>query len=261
MKKIITLLSVFILLISSCSGDDETQTSSETPATNDGVFLKRKVEKNENDEILNTYDYTYNGNKLTKIVQKGGSYIEYIYNNDLISEIKFYYPDNSLFHTESFFYNSFNQLTDYIFKSVISDSGYKRIYTYSTNGTVIVHSFHGDLISQTQPANEYEKMYVQNSALVKHEFYNVSNNILTRTSTFAYDDKKNPFKNVLGFDKIHLIGSDPTEWNINNLTHENNDGEVSTFQYIYNGFNYPITGTQTNNDSASISRKYEYTYY
>ena len=78
MKKLICVLSVFTLILTSCSGD------SDSPATPEDGALLTKIITTDPDGTI-TANLTYNGNKLVSIVDNEGYEENFTYAGDLIT--------------------------------------------------------------------------------------------------------------------------------------------------------------------------------
>ena len=107
MKKILALLCVFVLIISSCSGDEETPIVTPTPPENTNILVKKIIRKDENNNIISISDFSYSGNKLLKITTNG-NYNIYTYVGNLISKIEKYNSSDELIGSDEYFYNSSN---------------------------------------------------------------------------------------------------------------------------------------------------------
>jgi hypothetical protein len=65
--------------------------------------------------------------------------------------------------------------------------------------------------------------------------------------TYQYDDKNNPFKNMVGFDKIAFANGTASGINHNmTLLTENFGGSTinTTTTFTYNTANYPVTSSE-----------------
>ncbi|PHS10962.1 MAG: hypothetical protein COA88_01365 [Kordia sp.] len=89
MKKLLFTLAIGIAMLTSCTEDHSTITT--PPSDEGGVLLKRDVISNTDGSVNNTSDYTYDGNKITKIVnvsEFGTETTIYTYTNDLLTSIE-----------------------------------------------------------------------------------------------------------------------------------------------------------------------------
>jgi len=259
MKKIIALLCVFALFVSSCSSDEVTVPTVPTPSDISGVLLKRIVEKDENNNVIETEDYTYNGNKLLKILLSDGSYYQFTYVGDLITEVKKYDSSDVLTNSEEYAYNSSNKLISYITKSYEFGDADREVFVYNLDGTVTANTFTGDLVSQTSPSSTYTKLFFQNSEVLKIERYNASNDVLLETSNFTYDEKNNPNRNILGYDKLYFTEGS-TSGNLRNLLTSDDAADPYYAEYTYNSNNFPTIEIYKGL-ANEILGKYEYTYF
>ncbi|MDI1257256.1 MAG: hypothetical protein PSV16_14275 [Flavobacterium sp.] len=232
MKKLIYLFS-FAAVLASCAGSDDANEN-----TNPETMLVKKRVFNDGFETVTT-NYTYNGQKLVKTTDDNGMYSKLTYTGDLITKWEWFDADDTSTEVETFEYNASGQLTKYtdlyydfeeeveVYNYVHNADGSISYTHYSGNSTV--QSFdHDGVITATQYSEHHEDLGE------------------TYTNTFTFDDKNNPYKNVIGFDKIVFSeGSDPAPLNFNNNVlsniHSEYDDESGTFTYTYNAANFPLT--------------------
>ena len=130
MKKLLYLFSAIALILTSCSDEDDSTSSS-----NSGLLTKI-IETFEDDSTLTT-EFQYSGNKLVRITDDEGRF-DYTYTNDLITEIK-YYESNTLLQTETYQYDTSGRVTTFILvDNIDTDWGNKETYTYNANGAAII---------------------------------------------------------------------------------------------------------------------------
>lgn len=246
MKKNILLLSV-VALLTSCSGDDN---STVDP---NGILLKKVIYNGA--EIL-TEEYTYNGNKIVKMVSSEGELENYTYTGNLISKSE-YFEDGVLSVTNYYEYNSDNQLIRYI--ELEGGTGYKETYSYNGDGTISVVEYTGDLVSQTTVQGT-AVLYIQNDEIIKKT---ESHSGGVDEDTYTYDSTNSPFKNVLGYDKI-MISSSFVEEGIshNVLTHlftsTGNPTDEFSYSYTFNSDNFPTNAIETDGSGNINTRQYFY---
>ncbi len=191
MRKIMFLLSVFILL--SCSNNNDDVEQQNVPVG----FLKQVRDSNLGGLV--TYDYFYSGTKLLKIV--GGDQIKkYIYTGDLITDIEIYDTTQNLVSKETFEYNSNSDLvaTKTLYYSY--NLGYRTELIYNLDGTVLINNFNGNLILQ-DTFNFSNTLYFSNGEVVKSEI-NLNSNI--STIQYEYDSSINPMNQVMGYSKLNI---------------------------------------------------------
>ena len=181
-------VTLLIVTITSCSSDNDDIIQ---------IKLLKKVIEINTDGTSSTFNFTYNDNKIASI------------NSELNSKT-FTYTDNLI--TKIIELDSEKQLQttyDYVYKGtklikVICSDNYILNYTYNSDGTVsyekttkdvnnnIVLLFHGSLTILGGNVIDNKKI---------HD--NVGVNILSKEDvSFVYDSKKNPFDNIIGFNKL-----------------------------------------------------------
>ncbi|MFN3968410.1 hypothetical protein [Flavobacterium sp.] len=240
MKKAIQFILVSLLVLSfvSCSSDSD----SDNP-----VLLKKLTAVTMGQNA--THTFSYSGTKLTKVAFEieaqtdGIGYDKYVYNGDLITEIKRYDASNQNTATTQFTYNTNNQLTAVVKLQPASNYGFKNVFTYNNDGTVSVTGYSGDINSQTNLSSISEKFYFQNGEVSRKEY---SSTTLSYSITYAYDSAHHPMQNVTGINAIKLYsfianGLFGMQHNMTQQTTAisgNADTQV-TMQADYNTDNYP----------------------
>mgnify|MGYP006175288911 CR=1 FL=1 len=246
MKKLFCFFSAVLLVISSCSSDDSKNSSS--------GFLK-KIAGTLDDGQTYSFEYKYSGNKITKIIDSDGGYKLFTYTENLISKIETY-SNNVLDHVKTYSYNSNNQLSSFIIVYPnYPNWGRKKTFTYNTNGTVTINYYNGDYNSQT---NLYDTATVTFSNNQASQIFSSG-----KTNNYTYDNKNNPLKNVLGFDKIHLSEEsiEGITNNITSMTSTNLDQSfINVFTYKSNEFPLKLEVVY-NNTSTHPLYTLEYYYY
>lgn len=262
MKKTLFLLSTSLLVLFSCSSDDN---SSDT-SLSQNLLLKKTVE---NDALFgnSTTNYTYDGNKIVEINRYEQESDVYTYTGNLITKIEKFQihysgtPDmeTELLTTDSFGYNSNNQLIE--FKTTYPDSEKERItaYVYNNDNTVSFKQ------NEYYPGEETKLLKtgiitIENGEISKLQVIKTFDSF---TDNYTYDTKNSFFKNVLGYDKLiftHIIGiqgsSNSGETVLAGISHNFvNNGEL---QYTYNSDNYPITAKQS--FFGSVLHSYQFFY-
>lgn len=240
MKKIISILCILTIILSSCSGDDSASQSNV-------VLLTKMIQTFESGNPIET-TYQYNGNRLTKIFYGNLAYAEVTYsgnlitkiqqfqNNELIQEIRYEYENNKLVNFKRFEYDD--------------NYGTNIDYTYNADGTVAFEKFSGSLSSPLAPS--VTGVFVLNSSgeVISAQYFN------GYLQTYTYDTKNSPFKNVLGMDKL-AFDDDSANGFIHNLILEEDLYYSTTTTYTYNSGNYPLTSSEDDGDEV-INTQYFY---
>lgn len=255
MKKAVQLLliSLFVLTFISCSSDSDTN----------GVILLKKVTGVTLGKTT-THNFSYNGTKLTKVAYEieaqtdGIGYDRYVYNGDLITEIKRYNASNQITATIQFTYNTNNQLTQVVKIQPANNYGFKNVFTYNTDGSVLVTGYSGDINSQTNLSDITEKFYFQNGEVSQKDFVS---NAFSSTVTYSYDNANHPLKNVTGITAIKLYsfianGLFGMEHNVTQrITLTEGETVQTNMEVDYNADNYPVASYSDSGD------QYQFTYF
>ena len=238
MKKILTLVSAIALVFTSCSSDDSATNE------NENILLKKTIlTEGGNTE---TYDWTYDGNKLVSNISNDGSKLLYTYTGDLLTKVQ-EFDGASLEFTTNYFYNN-GKLVSMEEISTGSSQKERTDYTYNSDGTVSFTKYSIVIATNATSTINNGKLFFANNNVIKREEISTYSTI---TTTYLYDDKKNPFMNVVGLDKLF----DETRSSKNNVVKEtevveNTSGGttntyITTNVYTYNASGYPITVVET----------------
>jgi len=233
MKKIICFLSLSMVL-ASCSSDDSTET---VENNNPALFVTKTVE-DMNTATPYTTLYTYNGNKIVSALDEVGDGYFYTYTGDLITKVE-NKEDGEVTETEFYTYDAQQRLSTYLVLNEEFESGYKFVYAYNLDGTVTISQYRGTMTSQPN-LHATSTAFFENGEVVK-----ITSSV-EMTLLYTYDDKNNPFKNVLGYSKISYDDTSALGMSHNVTTSNDFFGpneDVDTTTYTYNIFNYPVTET------------------
>lgn len=246
MKNTLFILCVSFLLIFSCSSGDNDNPNSSTDE-NTSVL----VQKFETSEGF-TMDLYYNSNKLTETISESNnsySLTKYTYAGDLISNIQKFNENNQpTGNFESYEYDG-NKLVN---RKIYSNNNLVEEWnlTYSNN-----------IIRIERPTNsegQYWLYYLDsNGNVIKSESY--YNNQVSQTSNITYDNKNNPYKNILG---LNLFINDWFEVSNNNqiaaTLETNEESYFRNHTYQYDNQDYPVSAVVFNSEDSS---EVLYTYY
>ena len=122
-------------------------------------------------------------------------------------------------------------------------------YIHNAGGTITYHSFYGDTTSQDEVGSDGT---ITATTFVE----NVLDPVNVDTETSTYDIKNNPFKNILGMDKITFAHTgQPTNYknNVLSVVHSNDLGlseVLETYSYSYNASSFPIGSSLTNGNGV-----------
>lgn len=232
MKKVLAMAAIALFMVS-CSDDSSDSTNNGNNGENT-VLLKKSIEVVDGETFTSTY--TYEGTKLVK-VEYGAYSEEYFYTGDLLTSATFNQGSESSQHTYT--YNADNTLKTHI-ELVPNYGGSRYEYTYNSNGTITVTHYVGDLESQTQ-LNDVSIVTMNNNNIVSVVMDDID------TTTYTFDTKNNPLKNITCFKTFILTELEGGASNILSSTNTY-DGEVdysTVVTHTYNSSNYPLTSTET----------------
>jgi hypothetical protein len=244
MKKFLYLFSSTILVLTSCS-KDENNSEPVTP------ILVKKIINTYYVNDIETLTYKYDGNKIVSESSDGGFVANYTYTGNVITKIE-ERVDNKFQSSMEYTYNDSKVATAVLkrnYGGTISDS-----YTYNTNGTVSYkRSYDGVIYTGV--------LTIVNGNIVKNEVF--QNGSLSSTHTYEYDTKNNPFKNVLGFNL--LLDHDEDTFSTNNKTKDNTHNSNLELTFKYDSNNFPIEkkknyGSDSGNSSGSLKELTQYFY-
>lgn len=232
MKSLTSYISIFcIFFIFSCSSDEDSNKNSIQDHEN--VFVKSYTLKNSR----GTYrvNYEYNDTKLSKIKYAvDESFDLYSYTNDLITKIEHFKNDSIKTESTVFEYNSNQKLTRETTYEVRDGNQLVFDYQYSyPSESMIKVQFNS--VAEDGTNHSYLKEITLNDQEIEKHIYIINN----YTTTFTYDVAKNPFKNILGFNKLFIseyFGENGNFRNVVSKIYGNNYTEQS---YRYNVDNYP----------------------
>lgn len=200
MKKIIILSSMALIGLSCSSNDNDDITEVvETP-----VLLTKTIIDGD------VYNIKYDGTKIVEQTSDDNKRkLVYTYTGNLITQVRDY-DKGSLTITTDFTYDNDKLIN---IKEVLATYGnngpYVRTHTFSyPNSTTISCTNIQNYTSagSTWSSKSEETYTVNNGEVMSFKAIYYHNNILmgNMVETYTYDDKNNPHKNILGFDKIAL---------------------------------------------------------
>jgi hypothetical protein len=258
MKKITIFLGLCLLVLASCSGDDQSTTTS--------VNGTRLVKGTSGSPGGQQYEgnYLYSGPLLNKTTGNDGYWNQFTYTGLHITRIDSYRSATELSGITYLTYDSLGRLTERKTLSATQQRGFKTVFTYDADGNATMTEFTGNLVNQDTPSgNTTEKFYFENGLVTKREvMYN--NDTEVRTYTYVYDGKNHMFKGIPGYAATQLgVGTGFVETTQNILTEtstSNMDSNVyiQNYTYAYNAMNYPTSLTLTQNGQVLFYGTYIY---
>ncbi|MBF4484963.1 hypothetical protein [Flavobacterium sp. CSZ] len=235
MKKILCLLSVTLLLLSSCSND-----KNESSNLEESVFVK-EIAVNYNGKTI-TQKFSYDKNKIKSITFQDGEKTNYTYSDNVITKIEDLDANGKLFSTMEYKYSNGKI---YSCLRIEYDFGpqYKNLtkYIYNEDGTVSYQIYKVNALNGAEQEKDLisGKLFIKEGNIVKEEYY--SNSVLEISTLYEYDNKNDSFKNILGYNL--LLNLMPSVNNIIKSTKTTKDVFIGTTinLYEYNSKGYPTT--------------------
>ena len=250
MKNFLSILFLFSLLLFSCSSNDSSNNESE-------ILIKKIVSVSNGNSYETTF--SYNGDQLNEIVI-GSNRLKYTYLNNNITNIKRY--SSGLFQSEIFLeYDSQQRVSSELYIDYLTSTSEKTFYTYNSDNTVSLQKYFGDTISSQPNIGNSGIIYNDsNGETYKIENFNQGN--LANKTVWAFDNKNNPLKNIIGYNKQPTILGKF----FNNISTENFDStnaiiSNSTFNYTYNSNNFPESCVQDYYDNGVLQNSTAISYF
>lgn len=271
MKKIFFLFSFSLLVLASCSNDDNSTTDSVTSILPKTVIYTYPSYPSENS--ISTF--VYNGNKIVSSKNEIGR-TDYTYDGNVIVKATGYVivSGKDVKSYEGLYTYLNNKLTTYSYAEGFTaqfPEGQRRgrsVYTYNSDGTVKRESYSTD----TTTGIEYKGYFTTVSTFVSGNLVKAvttseapGSNYVS-TDVYEYDSKKNPLRNVLGF---NLLLDDKGKYSVNNIVKHttssvNGPGVPGPYvyqtEYAYDTNGYPTKATVYQKDGVTIDGITEYIY-
>jgi hypothetical protein len=188
MKKLLYLFGAALLVLTSCSKDDETaNVASET-------LLPKKIIITDVENGTSgsyTYTLTYDGNKLKDISVSDASRTVYTYTGDVITKVESF-RSSKLVSTDVYAYEN-GKLISKITTPAVGTIQEKLTLVYNANGTVNANQ--SQIINKKEIKYDTTTLYTfLNGNIASTELIDGKKEKITTT----YDDKKSPFYNITG---------------------------------------------------------------
>ena len=232
MKNLLFLLSLSFLVLFSCSSDDVSDVSN--PNVNSSIVPTKVVNTFPDDDYYPddyTIYYTYNGNKLDKVMDEYGNYDKATYTGDLITRSDSFNSDNLPTGDFAIYIYSNNKLVqiDYYNLNVLDSIRY---FVYNSDGSVfeIPADSNGDSTNYVW----FKNFYDASGNLIKRE--DIFGDQINSIYYFTHDDKNNPFINVIGYNTIRQPQNSR-----NNIITSSSNGSISNRDYTYNSYGFPTS--------------------
>jgi len=256
LKLIFVLLLGIGLTFGSCKKDDDNGDDTNPTTSKTCYVVKETSDDNSYDDLIYNAD-----NMVTK-------YNRYSTDGTLFENTEITYADNNISMIQA--YEGSSLKSKIIFKysnhldstiiyidtlGVMTKVGY---HTYTYNGDKLSSiSTYFELFGQTLEVEKMQYIYSGDnvSTITKYEMGGLFTLELTSTSTFEYDDKINPYRNI-GINDLLGEVQYMTKNNITKFTMKDNSGtiiedESLNLVYEYNSDNYFTKYVQTNFDNSN----------
>lgn len=269
MKKTIALLSVFLMIVSSCTTNDDASQKQDTS------ILPKKIIYTEGSNS-STISLSYNGRKIKETTNDNGYKSVYTYTGDLITNVTSY-KGAEIDNTTDYTYTNGILKSKLIVHFWTNTWGIKHtyklrsVYIHNTDGTILEERYSVDSQTGVEKKLGNSEVYIfVNGNLTKQVYtyeYTHFNGIVSTTTIykntyiFEYDKKNNPAVNILGFNKIGFSEN----YSLNNLLKSTVSDESATngitnagtpviinYTLSYNSSNYLTESTFVDSDGNNI---------
>lgn len=263
MKKIL-FFSALMLIFTSCSSDEESSSEnldSTLPKTISFIY------PNENLGTNSIGTLTYDGNKIVSLTREQ-SKIVFTYDGNTIKKQEVFdldFQKNETKSKEVLYAYENGKLKTRILKVGFADNGsealstIKTVYTYTSD--VLVNYNYYSVSTSGQEKKEGEgSLELKDGNIIKDSKTSGASKI---TTTYEFDSKNNPLKNILGF---NLLLNEVDGFGKNNIVKTSRvstefpNPAVYLTSYTYNDKGYPIKRTAFDSSGISIEYETEYTY-
>ncbi|RYJ39573.1 hypothetical protein NU08_1242 [Flavobacterium anhuiense] len=242
MRKITYLLCISLFIFTSCSSESDTPQNTET-----STVPKKQIISRLDSPV--TIDFVFDGNKIVSSTHSDNYVVKYTYKGDLITKKESSDLTNEYSYTDG-------KLTTYLRKLTGRDYYDKYSYTYVSNDVV---SFVVSRITISTGAEEVisaKNIYtLKDGNIIKYE-------TSSSVTTYKYDNKNSPMRNVLGFNKIFeeqpQVSSSVNNVTSYSVTLSNNSSYTNEITYTYNDHNFPTEINYYHGQSIAFTNKYSY---
>ncbi|MFT3793801.1 hypothetical protein [Flavobacterium sp.] len=252
MKKIFCFLSLSALLWACDSGDDNTPYD---PNAIQNTTLLKKLVETDDDNIMTTTDFHYDGYKINNITDSHNGSAVFTYAGNLITKIE-YYSGETLTRTDLFTYNAAFKVSGHQALLHAEDYGTREAYTHNADGTVSYASFFGTVAQQNSP-DLNGKIFFNNSGEVSRRETYLGSSVVSQ-ETYEYDTWNHPLKNVIGLNEVLIYKGDTDGIRRNLLsTALTTNPRAITYQYSELS-RFPVSSVSTSALDGGISTQYYY---
>lgn len=265
MKKIILLFSLTILSFVSCTKSEDTPLAIPTPSNPiASVLCKKYITTNTVSGLVTTTNITYSGNKIAEI-NTGTNKQVFTYSGDLITKRETF-NSNVLSRITDYTYNSDGILVSTLKFTTGNPNKSKVAYTHNTNGTINFIESSINISTSVETIGNSGMLTVLNSNIIKKESQTpvLNGNSSGFILLFEYDNKNQPFKNVIGFSKLLDLPDNGQNNLIKTTSNSSNNGvtnpssSITIANFTYNSDNYPTETIGFFNGAQESTTQYFY---
>ncbi|MGG7034224.1 MAG: hypothetical protein ACI7YS_03410 [Flavobacterium sp.] len=265
MKKLNLLLLFLSFVLLSCSknelmNNDSINNDSKVPQEH--VLVSKTIETDAYTSNIITSNYSYEGNKLISITRTGSNISKtlYTYTDDLITKVEDFDSNEQVLTTRTYSYNN-GKLVKYTWHNTNNTYIYETDYTYISNETINYTKSRTEISTNSTGAMKTGTINMLNG--------NFMSDVSTHTPAYyEYDSKKQPFRNITGFNFLMFIttnksGNQNNATTINFPATETTIATNKTYNYIYNSNDYPTEEKiyySQNNQSGDLLSTIQYFY-
>lgn len=265
MKKVFLLSAVAMFFLVSCQPEDiePNQNGNEEPNQNEDVLLKELTTITNGSS--STAHFEYDGHKFISKTDDVKSFT-YEYTGNLITKRTFQAFDHPDHKYEQYYqYNSNDDISQMIqlwYYGPNSPRGEKYVYTYNSNNTISYEKYEGSLDEQNTLAGQGTYYLDSENEVYKFEQKDINGNIILSV-THNFDQKKSPYKNITGYNKLFHLNGEENSNNLLSTEMVSANNTVSTFfEYEYNDDDYPVnleyTITSDSEEQGEVITNYVY---
>ncbi len=248
MRTILTsIAAVFILLL---PVQNHALVLSAIGGEEDPLLLVKKITITNVKGDVFEQNLTYYGKKLRGYIKSDGFRMNCTYKGDLITKFEEIGPDHKLSGIHDFVYED-NKLVVETIDHIKENEKLVKTYTHTSDTLVAFVETNLNKITSKETVIKSGMLYFSKGNLIKEEYKDEKGH--TQTVTYTHDKKANPFKNILGYDKLIY-----EESALNNIvekktnSEKNSEESLRKYHYKYNPQGYPIEETQYEFDGVVL---------
>ena len=251
MKRLTALSGILLFMLASCSSDGD---GTKPNIANSDILLKKTI-TTFNDGSSVTANYTYQDKDLMKIVYSDGRTADYIYEGENLIKVREFHNEE-LYKTETFDYSG-NKITKATTAFTGEETSFQFLFEHNNNEIEFTKYIKNSSGFYELSSTSDMKMNSINIAEITE--YTLQTNTILNVYTFGYDVKNNPFRNISA-NKALVIARQ--QGGVNNPISFIRTGpgasRTVTTSYTYNGDNFPVTSTATNQNGEVTTTEYFY---